>query len=383
MCRIKHVMVSMIFFAGLAWSVTATAGNELNGKLLEDPLINLEDIAADTFHPSKMDIGPDGHIYFNSATENRTYRVDEGGSLTLVAEFPDPTSSGFLLGCQFDQWGNLYVVNAKGLWKITAQDLNADNSLPLYPVEPLFWIPDPILPMSVGIGIHGNAYVSDIVGGRIWKIDTGTGEGDLWADNDQYPLLGDPNSTNFLTPLGMGPSGLGLGVAEVMPGPRGKWLYYTNHEGHGIYRIRIKGNGSAGKVQQIDKVFPFALNGAYLDPVKNRIIVTSPFEYFENGLAQNPKAMAAGTLFVLDLNKIHIHHKRDKIHIHGAKIELLVHDYDLGTPLDIVSGRNFGTGNPDKFYVLDGSVDTLMWPTGQIPDPIRDPHAAIRVIQLD
>lgn len=368
-CSIRFTTLLGLAFA-LVLQSSSAFGRELTGELvgtlidLETDPVALSFHPTGTFHPSKMDISPlDRKIYFNSATTSQTFRVDDSGTLELVATYP---AVGFLLGCQFDDMGNLYVVNGVGLWKIAASDL---GSPPVTPTVPHFTLPPaPFLPMSVGIdGNH--AYVGDMIKGEIWKIDTGTPEtGELWADaaNDGYPLLGNPNSTNFLNGASPGP---GFGVVELMPGPMGNWLYYTNHEGHSLFRIRIQNNGSAGVAQEIDGAFPFAFNGAYLDPVEDRIYIGSPFTNFQNGLAQVPNAVAAGALFYV--NNL------------TGRIELLVQDEDLGVPVDAISGRDFGSGHDDKLYVLDGSFDTLLWPSGDLPDPTKLPgHAAIRIVEF-
>lgn len=368
-------------------------------KLKSKPLVDLEDFAQNlgqppgSFHPSKMDVGPDGKIYFNNAIQNTTYRVDDKGNLERVATYGGHPvfGPGFLLGLQFDAEGNLYVVNLGGLWKVDAGDIppGPNNTVPFDAsgAGPLFAVPAPVLPMSVGTDNQGHAYVSDMVGGRIFKVkrsddpagnvagDPGDGADPtgLWADNDEYPLLGIPDSNNFLKGFPLCGDNCGFGVVEVMPGPNGQWLYYTNHEGNAIRRIEIRAvDGSAGQGEDLGEVPPSALNGAYLDPVENRIIAGSPFTNFEFGFSG---AVAAGTLFVLDLNDLDSEIQ--------PLVEMQLKDGKGAVAVDAVSGRDVGSGHPKLLYVLDGSFDTLLWPgdPSAVPDPFRAPHAAIRVIK--
>lgn len=386
----RFMMLSWLVFALFLQPLPAF-GDVLTGTLLPNPLIDLEDPTqnlgqpAGSFHPSKMDVGPDGKVYFNNAVQNTTYRVDENGVLEQVAIYGGDGgapcgSPGFLLGLQFDSDGNLYAVNCEGLWKVNAADIPAPGAGPFDASGGLlFDIPDgdTMLPMSVGTDNEGHAYVSDMVAGKIYKVNTSDGSPGagadatgLWADNDEYPLLGIPDSNNFLKGFPLCGANCGFGVVEVMPDQKGKNLYYTNHEGNAIYRIKIKNNGSAGQVKKLDDVPPFALNGAYLDPVEDLIIAGSPFTNFDFGFSG---AVASGTLFVLDLQDPKIR----------TLTEVQLSDGKGAVSVDAVSGRDVGSGHPDLLYILDGSFDTLNWPpTGMKPDPFRASHAAIRVIEL-
>ena len=342
------------------------------GIMLPEPLIDLQAIRPEGFHPSKMDIGPDRKIYFNNSVDNTTYRVDEYGTLEAVATYGDGRECpfmfpGFLLGLQFDDRGNMYAVNLCGLWKVPADDIppdgNGANVEDAFDASNnrFFPIREPAVPQ--GLGIRGrDAYIADMVGGKIYKVDLRTGQpgagadaDGVWADNDRYPLLGKPDSNNFLTGFVTCPNGrCGFGSVEPMPGPKGRWLYYTNHEDNAIYRIRIRKSGRAGVVQKIDAVEPFALNGAYLDPIEKVIYAGSPFTNFPQGF---DGAFPAGTIFVLDRLK------------RNAKIRplalMLLKDDLPAVPVDAISGRKFGSGNRRNLYVLDGSFDTLMWPPSE------------------
>ena len=85
--------------------------------------------------------------------------------------------------------------------------------------------------------------------GEIWKIDTTTGEGDVWDSSTQvgYELFyGEADSTNFL--------GVPFGVVEVMVDGNSEWLYFSAHERNYFGRIKILANGDAGELQVLATV---------------------------------------------------------------------------------------------------------------------------------
>ena len=79
--------------------------------------------------------------------------------------------------------------------------------------------------------------------------------------------------------------------------PDNKYLYFGTQEGRGfdgkksttgVYRLRIKKDGSAGKLQKIADFGEYAMNGISFDLENNRIIVVSPFIRFYNGVTFGP-----------------------------------------------------------------------------------------------
>jgi len=333
----------------------------------------LLEIELDVFgevHPAKMDIGPDQRIYFTGGTDSRAYRVDIEGNAEMFAEIT--TGAGFTLGCQFDGKGNYYMVNGAGVYMVSADKLS-DETQPL-PIEPenIFpWTTSPAIPMSIDVDNNTDcAYVSDMGKGEIWRIDINTREGKVWASSADgtgaYALLyGEPDSTNFL--------GVPFGVVEVMVDANSEWLYFSAHERNFFGRIRILPNGDAGELQVLGEVENrAALNGAFLDVIGNKLYGATPFLDFQNGVARDPNAVRGGEIWMIDIDDV----ADDGT---GGTPERILSDLDYGTLTDVITGHNFG--NPSDLYLLDGSFDTLVWPTGVLPDPDAPYHGAVRVLK--
>ena len=234
-----------------------------------DPLLKIDLDVFGEVHPAKMDIGPDRKLYFTGGTDSRAYRGDIEGNFEVFAEIT--TGAGFTLGCQFDSEGNYYMVNGAGVYMVPeASIMDTDATLPIEPEMFYPWTTGPAIPMSIDIDNNtGIAYVSDMGKGEIWRIDTKTREGDIWASSSDegYELLyGEPDSTNFL--------GVPFGVVEVMVDEKSDWLYFTSDERNFFGRIEITGNGNAGDLQVLATVEDrAALNGAFLDVRNNKQVV--------------------------------------------------------------------------------------------------------------
>lgn len=330
-----------------------------------DPLVEIDLDVSGEVHPAKMDIGPDGMLYFTGGTDSKAYRVDLEGNLENVAEIT--TGAGFTLGCQFDSAGNFYMVNGAGVYMISAATFSLEeNNLPIEPEIFYEWTTGPAIPMSIDVDNNsGQAYVSDMGKGEIWKIDTTTREGAIWAsssDEGYELLLGMEDSTNFL--------GVAFGVVEVMVDGNSDWLYFSAHERNFFGRIKIMNDGTAGDLQVLDTVEDrAALNGAFLDVRNNKLYGATPFLNFHNGLDREPEATRGGELWMLDLDDV----DEDG---NGGKAVRILKDLGYGTLTDVITG--YGFGEEKDLYLLDGSFDTLTWPTGVIPDPDAAYHGAVR-----
>jgi hypothetical protein len=211
--------------------------------------------------------------------------------------------------------------------------------------------------MSIDIDNNtGIAYVSDMGKGEIWRIDTKTREGDIWASSSDegYELLyGEPDSTNFL--------GVPFGVVEVMVDEKSDWLYFTSDERNFFGRIEITGNGNAGDLQVLATVEDrAALNRpSWMSVTTSKLYGATPFLNFQNG----------GEIWMLDLDNV------DEDGNGGTAVRILK-DLDYGTLTDVITG--YGFGEEKDLYLLDGSFDTLTWPTGVVSDPDASYHGAIR-----
>jgi len=345
-----------------------SAKGATNGFVTAPALLEIDLDVFGEVHPAKMDIGPDGKLYFTGGTDSKAYRGDNDGNFEMFAEIT--TGAGFTLGCQFDDEGNYYMVNGAGVYKISAAKLT-DNTVSL-PIEPdMFfpWTTEPAIPMSIDVDNNtGMAYVSDMGKGEIWKIDTTTGQGSVWASSSTagYELLrGESDSTNFL--------GVAFGVVEVMVDKDSSWLYYSAHERNYFGRVRMLPNGDAGELQVLDVVDDrAALNGAFLDVRGNKLYGATPFLNFQNGVAREPKAERGGEIWMLDLDNV------DEDGNGGESVRILK-DLSYGTLTDVITG--YGFGNEEDLYLLDGSFDTLLWPSGITPDPDAPYHGAVRKLE--
>ena len=244
--------------------------------------------------------------------------------------------------------------------------MNEDAVLPIEPEMFYEWTTGPAIPMSIDIDNNtGMAYVSDMGKGEIWRINTKTRKGSVWASSKKakYELLyGEPDSTNFL--------GVPFGAVEVMVDAESKWLYFSAHERNFFGRIKIKKNGKPGDLQVLATVEDrAALNGAFLDVRNNKICGTTPFPYFQNGVDCESKTTRGGEVWMVDLDNVDKNGK-------GGEAVRVWQDLDYGTLTDVITG--YGFGDEKDLYLLDGSFDTLTWPTGVIPDPEAPYHGAVR-----
>ena len=315
-----------------------------------------------------MDIGPDGKLYFTGGTDSRAYRGDIEGNFEMFAEIT--TGAGFTLGCQFDSAGNYYMVNGAGVYMVPAASImDADAMLPIEPEMFYEWTTGPAIPMSIDIDNNtGMAYVTDMGKGEIWRIDTATREGAIWASSTQpgYELLyGESDSKNFL--------GVPFGAVEVMVDGGSNWLYFSAHERNYFGRIKMMENGDAGSLQVLATVENrAALNGAFLDVRNNKFYGATPFLNFQNGVDREPKATRGGEIWMLDLDDV----DEDG---NGGEAVRVWQDLDYGTLTDVITG--YGFGDEEDLYLLDGSFDTLQWPTGVVPDPDAPYHGAVRKLK--
>ncbi len=352
------------------------------------PLIAFEDTGAFTrVHPTKMAIGKDRKIYFNSSLAV-VYRVDEEGTLEEVSVLPNAggiPDDDFTIGITFDRPGNLYVSNMTGIYKISARALRRRTLEQPVAATKIADIPaDLLFPMGLVADRRGHLYLSDIFGGAIFKIDIDTGQATSWFSD---PALAAPvvvPSDNLF--------GIGFGITDIAIGNRGRYLYFGTQETHRIYRLGINRDGSAGALEELAHLPNLAFNGVSFDMVGKKVYLSVPWEFFENGIQTltNPVEVA-GSIWMIDVRQL----QRNGF---ATPVEL-IRDVDVGTAVDVVSGFDFGMGpeHADRLYVSDGSFDTFFWlngdpggtplpdptPEGGIPFPSNTYHGAIRTLELE
>ena len=63
----------------------------------------------------------------------------------------------------------------------------------------------------------------------------------------------------------------------------------------------------------------------------------------------------------------------------GGEAVRVLKDLNYSTLTDVITG--YGLGEENDLYLLDGSFDTLNWPTGVLPDPSAPYHGAVRKLE--
>lgn len=144
--------------------------------------------------PEGVAVGPDGHIYVTLAGTGELRRLDrhtyEGETL---ASFD--VGFGFLLGMAFDG-PDLHVVLGSfddatcGVWRV-GQDGSKTRVVPFSAGE---------FPNDLTFDRAGNMYVTESIGGAVYKVPAGSSQRELWI---QDPLLvGDVNVSPVPFPIG-------------------------------------------------------------------------------------------------------------------------------------------------------------------------------------
>lgn len=176
--------------------------------------------------PEGLTVDKRGRIYLSMTFLGELRRIDPDGSEHLVATLP--TGSGFgPLGLAVDAPGNVYAgvvtfdPETHGVWRVTPS--GETSRLP--------GSADIGFPNGVAFDDRGTLYVTDSIGGAVWRIPRG-GSAEVWV---QDPLITGDDSAPLPFPVG----------ANGITYRRGT-IYVTNTELASVVTIPVLPDGSAG-----------------------------------------------------------------------------------------------------------------------------------------
>jgi len=211
-------------------------GNRVATVIQLDPTVGElpEGLAADT----------NGNLYFGLAPTGEIRRLTPSGVVSTLAQLPVPDDGGpHLIGLRFNA-GQLFaavfsgVAGTHGIWRLSPdgsqQALFAPMPLDTLPNDIQFW--------------QGDMFVSDSLGGAIWKFTPG-GQPFLWMSDPL--LLGSPD---FPLGLPIGANGMAFQRAPGSAGGKGfsgpfAYVYVLNTSYGRIVRIPIEPDGAAGAAE--------------------------------------------------------------------------------------------------------------------------------------
>jgi sugar lactone lactonase YvrE len=120
--------------------------------------------------PENLAVDSHGNIYVSMALTGEIKKVTPEGKVSTFAKLPSP-GTGFMTGITFDKSENLYVAFASfdsnhGIWRVSKDGKEKE----LFAALTVNGQPDG-LPNDLKFDKKGNLYVSDFIGGKVWKID--------------------------------------------------------------------------------------------------------------------------------------------------------------------------------------------------------------------
>ena len=180
--------------------------------------------------PEGLTVAPDGTVLVGILSTGEIVRVTPAGTASVYAKLPLPTG-GFLVGLHAVDSTNIYALvsaqtESNGVWYVA----NAGRNIAQVAKLPIGSLPNDLVRDSAG-----RLYVTDTIGGRIFKVEP-NGRVETWAE---HPLL----LGNVTQP---GPVGFPIGANGIAMSPSRDSIYVSVSEGARIVRIPIRADGSAG-----------------------------------------------------------------------------------------------------------------------------------------
>ncbi|MDA1270770.1 MAG: SMP-30/gluconolactonase/LRE family protein [Chloroflexi bacterium] len=183
--------------------------------------------------PEGLAVGPNGNLFAGMAPTGEIREFAADGSSTAYAQLPLP-SGGFLLSLQFDANGNLFAAMSTfdeathGIWKVPAGGGDGE----LFASLPVTGFPNGIVFDS-----NGDQFVTDTIGGAVWKIDPDGNVSD-WASDEL-----------MMGTLPPGPLGFPIGANGIVFDAAGDNAFVANTDKARIVRIPVNADGSAGTAE--------------------------------------------------------------------------------------------------------------------------------------
>jgi sugar lactone lactonase YvrE len=211
----------------LAFMAFVTAGAAANGQI--EPFVAFDPAAGE--FPESVTTDKTGDLYVSMFVLDQIRRIDSTGAQTVVARLPQGATPA---GVKLDASGTLYVA-ATGFDLATGQTdpttrgvyrVGRDGSAQRLPGTDAIAFPN-----DLAFDNRGNAYVSDPVGGAVWRIDR-SGAVVRWVDD---PLL---HGTGELLGFPYGANGIAFSHGR---------LIVSNTELGLLVAIPIEPNGQAGE----------------------------------------------------------------------------------------------------------------------------------------
>jgi sugar lactone lactonase YvrE len=216
------------------------AAETVRHRVILSPTRNITTVAefngAASEAPENLAVDHRGNIYVSLALTGEIRKVTPEGHVSTFATLPSP-GTGFMLGITFDLRGNLFVAFASfdsnhGVWRVSKDGKETELFAPLT----IDGQPDG-LPNDLKFDKKGNLYVSDFIGGKVWRIDR-KGIVSIWKTD---PLL-----MGVVVP-GLGPiSNFKVGANGLAFDKDKENLYVANTGLGRIVRIPLQDGGSAG-----------------------------------------------------------------------------------------------------------------------------------------
>jgi sugar lactone lactonase YvrE len=235
--------MSVTLFA--ATSVLAVLSSTLRSQSLE-PVAFFDGSANE--YPESIAIDHRGNSYLSLVFAGKIRKVTPRGVQSDFAHIPD----NWLLGMTFDRAGNLVVLGASGIWKVSP-----DGTPSLFSS-----VPGHNFLNDLVYDRHGNLYVTDSLNYLIWRVDP-QGTAVVWSTD----ALLQPSVSIFPAPLG--PNGIGFDHAM-------KTLHVLNTTAGRVLLIDVQRNGSAGPARILaDDLSLIGADGLAIDDHDNTFITVN------------------------------------------------------------------------------------------------------------